>query len=200
MPGLCTTLNSEPVLGQRTRRMHIGQRAHFAFVNEGPTCHSDTFSLTVRHCPNLEILIIEGIIHNSFSSIVTSLFTHCSKSLRTVHWVVPFRQLPQVIWALHSLSSLTYVHIGFSSYQSSWADHPGVANDIILELHNLRQLSLEDVAQEFMERACRWNMPSLESFSLDLRNNHTELHPVPHTPRFKTNVPQHFLNPRTGRS
>jgi hypothetical protein len=156
-----TLFDSAPVLGQRTRRIHVGERV---------SCYELECDLVplIRHCPNLEIVIIEGVMFNPFGSIVDSLSTHCSNSLQSIHWSLPINELPKVIWALDSLPSLTSIHVEF--FLSSWEDyHLGAANDIVLDLPNLCQLSLEGHVEEFMEQACKWNMSSLKSFSLDLR-------------------------------
>jgi hypothetical protein len=154
-----TKFDSEPVLGRWTRRIHVPRQISRSSV-------IDLVPL-IRLCPNLEILIIEERICNTFDLMVDSLFTHCSKSLQTVHWIVPFQAFPKVIWALEFLPSLTSVYLEF--YSPTREDYLVAASDSdgLLDLPNLVQLSLRRDVRELMNRACRWKMPSLKSFSLD---------------------------------
>jgi hypothetical protein len=163
MRALCTLFDSEPALGRWTRRIHLDLLTRWSGMND---LDSAVLPLLIQHCPNLEILMITREIYHPFGSMVDTLSTYCSTSLQTVHWSLQIEELPKVIWALDSLPSLVSVHIGF--HQSSWEDyHLGAANNIVLDLPNLRQLSLSGPVEEFMEQACGWNMPSLKSFSLD---------------------------------
>jgi hypothetical protein len=166
---LCTLFDSQPALGRWTRRIHVTLRIRPA-MND---LDYAVVPILIRHCPNLEILMIGHDSHILFGSMVDMLSTYCSKSLQTVHWSLPIEELPKVICALDSLPSLTSVHIGFYLSVGVYY-HPGAASDIVLDLPNICQLSLKGYVEEFMEQACGWNMPSLKSFSLDLPYNRIE--------------------------
>jgi hypothetical protein len=152
MISISALFDSQPLLGRWTRRIHV--LTH----NVAPL---------IRQCPNLQILSITGFMSwLTFVSVVDSLTTPCSIPLQTIHWVVSCH-LSQVIWALDHLPSLTSICL---ELHMSTSKHLGAAvnnSNSILNLPNLRQLSLKRNVGEFMKRACGWKMPSLKSISLE---------------------------------
>jgi hypothetical protein len=155
MLALCTLFDSQPVFGRWTRRIHVASSSFGALL-----CN------LIRHCPNLEILSIsEPMSH--WGTFGDSLSTHCPISLQTVHWTVSFQPLSQVIWAICTLPSLKSIHLEL--HYPAWEDLGAAVSDSgnFLDHPNLRQLSLQGNVAEFMKRACRWNMPSLKSVSLN---------------------------------
>ena len=129
----------------------------------------------IRHCPNLEIFIVEWPMGNTFGPVVDTLATYAAKSLRTVHWNVPREAVSKVIWALDSLPRILSVHIHFeTAADDPETVHLGSASDLTLSLPHLQQLSLRGHFQEFLEQATGWSIPGLRSFSFDYGNYRTD--------------------------
>ena len=130
----------------------------------------------IRHCPNLEIFVVEWPMGASFGPIADALATYVCKTLRTVHWNVPYETLSKVIWALDSLPYILSAHIEFEPPASESQEdvHLGAASDLHLTLPNLQQLTLKGYFQEFLEQAIGWSIPSLKSLSFDFGNSRTD--------------------------
>ena len=125
----------------------------------------------IRHCPNLEIFIVEWPMGNTFGPVVDTLATHAAKSLRTVHWNISREAASKVIWALDSLPQLLSAHIHFETIVEDQENfHLGSASNLTLTLPHLQQLSLRGHSQEFLEQATGWSIPGLRSFSFDFGN------------------------------
>lgn len=129
----------------------------------------------VRHCPNLEIFVVEWPMGNTFGPVVDTLATCTAKSLRTVHWNVSREAASKVIWALDSLPQLLSAHIHFeTAAEDQEAVHLGSASNLTLTLPHLQQLSLRGHFQEFLEQATGWSIPGLRSFSFDCGNHRAD--------------------------
>ncbi|KAJ7690836.1 hypothetical protein B0H17DRAFT_982851 [Mycena rosella] len=169
-------------LGWWTRRIHLTR--YYANSTRGTTPESlqDALISIIRHCPNLEIFIIDWPMAGStFGPIADALATFTSKSLRTLHINVPSSALPKVIWALDSLPRVFAAHIELEvatpddELSASDDTHLGAAGDITLRLPALHQLTLRGHIQEFLEQATGWTLPSLRHLSIDCGTRRTDL-------------------------
>jgi hypothetical protein len=127
----------------------------------------------IRHCPNLEIFIVDWPMRNTFGPVADALATYCSHSLRTVHWTIPSEALAKAIWALDSLPFILAAHIEFDPPVTETL-HLGCASDLHLTLPRLQQLSLRGFFQEFIEQATGWSIPSLKGLSFDCGISRTD--------------------------
>ncbi|KAG6860724.1 hypothetical protein C0995_008167 [Termitomyces sp. Mi166 len=133
----------------------------------------ESLNSIIKHCPNLEIFIVDVSMGETFGPVVDTLATYALKSLRTVHWHVSCELLPKVIWALDSLPSVICAHIDFET--KSDEDQEGVplgsAADLQISLPHLQQLSLRGLFGQFVEEATGWAFPSLQCASFDSINH-----------------------------
>ena len=176
-----TTISSS--LGWWTRRIHLANRDYRGQVTMSDLEKALVF--VMRHCPNLEIFIIDPSMGNTFGSVADALGYHASRSLRTVHWQVPADAdaLAKVIWALDSLPCLVAAHIHFTSITEDEDDAKsdfgsvklGSASNLHLSLHHLQQLSLRGQFQEFLEQAKGWSLRALQSVAFDYGSRREEL-------------------------
>ncbi|KAJ7141740.1 hypothetical protein C8R43DRAFT_1097724 [Mycena crocata] len=171
-------------LGWWTRRIHLTR--FNANPSRGTTSESlqDALTSIIRHCPNLEIFIIDWPMAAAiFGPIADTLATFTSKSLRTLHLNVPSSALPKVIWALDSLPNLFALHIELALPEENSAaaeDTPlGAASNIHLRLAALTQLSLRGHIQAFLEQATGWTLPSLGHLALDCDASRNDLPDAP---------------------
>ncbi|KAG6879078.1 hypothetical protein C0992_005286 [Termitomyces sp. T32_za158] len=127
----------------------------------------------IKHCPNLEIFIVDVPMGETFGPVADTLATYALKSLRTVHWHVSCDLLPKVIWALDSLPSVICAHIDFESKSDDDQDGVplGSAADLQISLPHLQQLSLRGLFGQFVEEATGWALPSLQCASFDSINH-----------------------------
>ncbi|KAJ7200156.1 hypothetical protein GGX14DRAFT_660667 [Mycena pura] len=180
---LCAILDSSSAgattatasLGWWTRRIQLTRFYANTTREATPETLQDALISIVRHCPNLEIFIIDWPMTGPiFGPIADALATYTAKDLRTLHINVPSSALSKVIWALDSLPHVFAAHIELEAEaspnleeQSSDETPLGAACDIRLRLPNLRQLSLRGHIQQFLEQATGWGLPSLRYLSLD---------------------------------
>ncbi|RDB19448.1 hypothetical protein Hypma_013502 [Hypsizygus marmoreus] len=120
----------------------------------------DAFISIIRHCPNLEIFIVDVPMEKTFGPTVSC------------------EALPKVIWALDSLSNIVCAHINFDTNKSEDPDciPLGSASGLRLNLPRLQQLSLHGYFGQFLEQAVGWSIPSLKSFTFDCGMHRTD-HP-----------------------
>ncbi|KAJ3776106.1 hypothetical protein FB446DRAFT_763079 [Lentinula raphanica] len=160
-------------LGWWTKRLHLSR--YFASTNPDKTQEEEmctALSSIVRHCPNLSIFVVEWPMPSStFGLVADSLFKYTRQALHTVHWHVSAEAIPKVIWALDSLPFVLVAHIEFSSpgqtTELAESLHLGSAQDIVLDLPYLQQLTLRGSFSEFLEQAVDWNLKGLRVLSLD---------------------------------
>ncbi|KAJ7137544.1 hypothetical protein C8R43DRAFT_1072215 [Mycena crocata] len=174
-------------LGWWTRRIHLTRFYANTTRETTPENLQDALISVIRHCPNLEIFIIDyPMTGPTFGPIADTLAMHTSKSLRTLHIDVPASALLKVTWVLASLPNLFAVHIEFSAdnrcnhnLNTSNSDlddtHTGAASNIHLRLRALAQLSLHGHIQEFVEQATGWALPALQQLSLDCYTGRSDL-------------------------
>ncbi|KAF8189536.1 hypothetical protein K438DRAFT_1722182 [Mycena galopus ATCC 62051] len=185
---LCAILDSSAAsttatasLGWWTRRIHLTR--FYANTTRGTTPESlqDALISIIRHCPNLEIFIIDWpLTVSTFGPVADTLAIFTSKSLRTLHVNVPSAALPKVIWALDSLPRIfaAYIELENSTSEQDLASdetHLGAAGDIRLRLPELRQLTLKGHIQEFVEQATGWSLPALRHLSLNCGTGRMDL-------------------------
>ncbi|KAH0582119.1 hypothetical protein J132_08013 [Termitomyces sp. J132] len=174
---LCATLDSSSSaattisssLGWWTKRIHVCRHSR-SITMQGL---DEALKSIIKHCPNLEIFIIDVPMGETFGPVADTLATYALKSLRTVHWHVSCELLPKVIWALDSLPSVICAHIDFESKSDD--DQEGVplgsAADLQISLPHLQQLSLRGLFGQFIEEATGWTFPSLQCASFDSINH-----------------------------
>ncbi|KAJ3573805.1 hypothetical protein NP233_g2190 [Leucocoprinus birnbaumii] len=177
-----TTISSS--LGWWTRRIHLANRDYRGRVTMSDL--QNALVLVMKHCPNLEIFIVDSPMGSTFGPVADALGYHAARSLRTVHWQVPSDAdaLAKVIWALDSLPYLVAAHIHFTSIASEDDDDArsdfgsvrlGSASNLQLNLRYLQQLSLQGQFQEFLEQAKYWSLKALQSLAFDYGNRREEL-------------------------
>lgn len=162
--------------------------------------------LVMKHCPNLEIFVVDWPMGSTFGPVADALAYHAARSLRTVHWQVPSDAdtLAKVIWALDSLPYIVAAHIHFTSTSDPSTEDDdaqsdfgsvklGSASNILLSLRYLQQLSVKGHFQDFLEQATGWSMRALRNLALDYGNRRDELAQVP--PFIQRHGPAlHFLD------
>lgn len=144
--------------------------------------------LVMKHCPNLEIFVIDWPMGSTFGPVADALAHQAVRSLRSVHWQVSSDAdtLAKVIWALDSLPYVVAAHIHFTSSSNSSSEDDdarsdfgsvrlGSASNVHLNLRYLQQLSLKGNFQEFLEQAKGWSLRALQNLSLDYGNRREEL-------------------------
>ncbi|KAF5349226.1 hypothetical protein D9756_009487 [Leucocoprinus leucothites] len=177
-----TTISSS--LGWWTRRIHLANRDYRGRVTMPDL--ENALVLVMKHCPNLEIFVVDSPLGNTFGPVADALGYHAARSLRTVHWQVPSDAdaLAKVIWALDSLPYLVAAHIHFTSIASDEDDDTksdfgsvrlGSASNLHLNLRYLQQLSLQGQFQEFLEQARGWSLKALQSLAFDYGSRRDEL-------------------------
>ncbi|KAJ3517702.1 hypothetical protein NLJ89_g332 [Agrocybe chaxingu] len=162
-----TTVTSSQ--GWWSRRLHISRDYH-RFT--GQTTMEDveqSLVSIIRHCPNLEVFVVERPLGAAFGPIVDALSRHSHRHLHTVRWNIPGESLAKVIWALNSLPCLMAAQIDIETPVPFAQEIAclGSANEMRLKLPRLQQLSLYGYAEEFLEQAVGWEIPALQSFSID---------------------------------
>ncbi|KAG6855934.1 hypothetical protein H0H87_009310 [Tephrocybe sp. NHM501043] len=165
-----TTISSS--LGWWTKRIHVCRHTRSTTMDG----LDEALNAIIKHCPNLEIFIVDVPMGETFGPVADTLATYALKSLRTVHWNVSCDLLPKVIWALDSLPSIICAHIDFEckSDEDSESVPLGSASDLQISLPHLQQLSLRGLFWQFLEEATGWMFPSLQCFSIDSVNHRTD--------------------------
>ncbi|KAK2464721.1 hypothetical protein APHAL10511_003297 [Amanita phalloides] len=168
-------------LGWWTRRIHLTRYSVTSNRGIPPVDLENALISIIRHCPNLEIFIIEWPMGNTFGPVADALATYAPHSLRTVHWCIPRSGIPKVIWALDSLPYVLAAHIDVDpeSHETQDCDDLdsndslplGAAADVQLTLRSLQQLSLRGQFHELLEQAVGWDMPVLRNVTLDSINS-----------------------------
>lgn len=162
-----TTVTSS--FGWWTRRIHLSR--YHPSPSQGLTLQDLENALVsiIRHCPNLEIFVVERPMGEAFGPVADALAMYSSRKLHTVQWNVPGASLAKVIWALNSLPNIVAAHIDVESpvpVAQEYA-HLGSASGYPLKLPFLQQLSLRGYVEEIVEQAAGWDLPSLRGFSID---------------------------------
>ncbi|KAF8891483.1 hypothetical protein CPB84DRAFT_1683298 [Gymnopilus junonius] len=178
---LCSILDSSAAststvtasYGWWTRRIHVSELHPSPTRNVTMEDLENALASIVRHCPNVEIVIVEKPMGPAFGPVADALATYAFRKLHTVQFNLPGDLLSKVIWALDALPLITSACIVIDSpvQDEQECAHLGSATDMRLELPFLQQLSLKGHVGEFVEQAAGWDLPSLRSLSLDGRNN-----------------------------
>ncbi|KAL7285170.1 hypothetical protein PYCCODRAFT_1365884 [Trametes coccinea BRFM310] len=165
---VCALMDRDTQLGWWTRRLHVTRY----FAGGGTTMETTQNSLVsiIRHCPNLEIFVVNWPLSNTLKAIGDALCTYCPQTLRVLHINIPTTSLPKLIFMLQSLPALVTAHIEFDGTPPEQINL-GAASDLELTLPALRHLSLRGPFQDFLEEAIGWSMPSLRALCLDFVNH-----------------------------
>ena len=163
---LCAVYDSDHYLGQWTRRLHMTRY----YAGGGHTMEEMQNALIsiIRHCPNLQIFVIDWPMTTSFTPVADALCTYCSSSIRTIHISIQSDHLAHLIWTLDTLPALVSVHIEFNGIPEEGI-HLGAASGLALTL-NISQLSLRGFSADFIEQATSWKFPQLQTLALDYIN------------------------------
>jgi hypothetical protein len=168
LPVLAEQLEAHPSLALRTRRVHL-------FSAPTDVTSAALLRRVIRHCRNLEIVVVEGALpRDVFSAVADSL----RKSLRAMQFTISTDSLSTLIWTLSSLSHLVAMSVTFNRTAKAWnpstptagseLDAPlGAASNLRLELPNLEQLVVSGPCAPFIEQAAGWTMPRLTSLTVD---------------------------------
>ncbi|KAI0673487.1 hypothetical protein C8Q78DRAFT_628276 [Trametes maxima] len=164
----CALMDRDKDLGWWTKRIHITRY----FAGGGTTMETTQNSLVsvIRHCPNLQIFIVNWPLSNTLQAIGDALCTFCSRTLRVLHINVPTTALPKLIFMLEYLPKLVTAHVEFDGTPPEHINL-GAAADLALTLPSLQHLSLRGPFQDFLEEAIGWDMPSLRALCLDFVNH-----------------------------
>ncbi|KAF8885315.1 hypothetical protein BD779DRAFT_1646693 [Infundibulicybe gibba] len=188
---LCEALDESPALGWYTRRIHIDHSPY-------PPPES-ALAPVIMHCPNLALMLIDCPLGGDFGCVADTLAGRARASLHTLQCSLPCSELPKAIWALDSLPALVCVRITFEGGCSTEYDADtdenaseaggtvseagsvalGAASGLALALPRLQQLALKGPCAEFVEQACGWTLPALQSLSIDCGAARTGVPDVP---------------------
>ncbi|KAJ6546202.1 hypothetical protein DFH09DRAFT_1367392 [Mycena vulgaris] len=176
-------------LGWWTRRIHLTRFYANTTREVSPESLQGALIRIIRHCPNLEIFIIDWPMNDStFGPLADNLVTFTSQSLRTLHIIVPSIALPKIIRTLKALPYISAAHIELEVTRgwvtpddTSDVAHPHSLDRSHLKLPRLEQLSLGGYPQRFLREATGWDLPSVRHFSLHCE---TRLFGLPDIPAF----------------
>ncbi|KAF7343751.1 hypothetical protein MSAN_01955700 [Mycena sanguinolenta] len=179
---LCALLDSSVAsttasasLGWWTRRIHLTRFHSDLERATPPQALQDALVSLIRHCPNLEIFIIDWPMRASiFGPVADTLGTFAAKTLRTLHIVVPSSALGKVIWALDSLRHISAAYVKLEEAKDEEL-HLGAASSIHLRLPALQHLALKGHIQDFVEQAAGWALPALRHLSINCGNGRADL-------------------------
>ncbi|RDX52090.1 hypothetical protein OH76DRAFT_243418 [Lentinus brumalis] len=162
---LCALMDRNSGLGQRTRRLHLHP---YSTTKPWPALEVIQHSLVsiIRHCPRLEIFIINWPLSVSFSSVANALCTSVPHALRVLQINIPTHTLAKLIYMLQCLPNLRTAQIEFDGTPPEQI-RLGAAGDLELTLSSLENLLLRGPFQDFIEQATAWHLPSLKLLSLD---------------------------------
>lgn len=123
----------------------------------------------IRHCPNVEIFLIQRPLGSSFGPVLDTLATHASRRLHTIHLNVPGESISKVIWAFSALPHIVAAHIDVDTDVPPIEEvaHLGSAADLQLKLPYLQQMSLRGFVGAFLEQLGGWDLPMLRTFGID---------------------------------
>ena len=164
---LCALMDCNADLGRWTRRLHITR--YFAGNGSSLEVTQNSLVSIIRHCPKLEIFIINWPLSVSLSAIANALCTFVPNSLRVLQINIPTTSLAKLIYMLQCLPKLEAVSVEFDGTPPEHI-RLGAAGDLELTLPSLSHLSLRGPFQDFIEQAIGWHFPSLKLLSLDFIN------------------------------
>jgi hypothetical protein len=123
----------------------------------------------IRHCPNVEIFLIQRPLGSSFGPVLDTLATYASRRLHTIHLNVPGESISKVIWAFNALPNIVAAHIDVDTDVPPIQEiaHLGSAADLQLKLPYLQQMSLRGFVGAFLEQLGGWDLPMLRTFGID---------------------------------
>ncbi|KAF9479495.1 hypothetical protein BDN70DRAFT_690771 [Pholiota conissans] len=181
-----TASTSTASLGWWTRRIHIARYHPSPIHNMTIQDLENALVSVIKHCPNLEIFVIERPMGSAFGPVADALANHAYRKLHTVQWNVPGGDLGKVIWSLNTLPCLIAVHIDIETAVESSQEvaHLGSAGNLRLMLPALQQLSVRGYVEELVDQAAGWDLPSLLSFSV---SSGTSINDVPDVVEFLRN-------------
>ncbi|PBK66986.1 hypothetical protein ARMSODRAFT_915929 [Armillaria solidipes] len=170
LTGLCAILDSnksDPSPGWWTKRLHLTSYSDAVLSPES----ANALSTIIRHCPNLEIMVMSFPASSSaFMPVADTISTYVRRTIHTLNLNIPVSSLSKLIWMLSSLPLLTSAHFSFRSLKGlDDEDNPplGAAESIVLSLPRLTQLSLYGNTAQFLEQTLNWTLPSLRVLSLN---------------------------------
>jgi hypothetical protein len=164
---LATTANSS--YGWWTKRIHIGPYSHSANDPDSIEEFEENLIAVIRHCPNVELFIVERPLGSSFGPILDALARYASRHLHTIHLNIPGESVSKIIWALSALPRIVAAQIDIQTDVSPTEEvaRLGSAAALQLRLPYLQQLSLRGYVGTLLEQLGGWDLPSLRSFSLN---------------------------------
>lgn len=164
---LATTATSS--YGWWTKRVHIGPYTHPGSDSLSIAEFQENIIAIIRHCPHVELFIVERPLGSSFGSIMDALARYASRRLHTIHLNIPGDSVSKLIWALNALPHIVAAHINIQTDVSPTEEvaRLGSAADLRLKLPYLQQISLRGFVGTLLEQLGGWDLPSLRSFSID---------------------------------
>ncbi|KZT05927.1 uncharacterized protein LAESUDRAFT_654509 [Laetiporus sulphureus 93-53] len=169
---VCSIMDRDHTLGWRTKRLQISRY----YASYGATMDEMQNSLIsiIQHCPNLEIFVATWPIPSALTAVIDALCTFCSNALRTIHLHIPNTSVAKAILMLEFLPNLSSLHLEVDGPPVE-SSELGSASNLTLVLPALRQLSLKGLFQDFLEQATGWDLPALETVSLDFLGHREDL-------------------------
>ncbi|KAI1793902.1 hypothetical protein LXA43DRAFT_181031 [Ganoderma leucocontextum] len=164
---VCALMDTTKDLGKWTRRLHVTR--YFASGGSSVETIQNSLVAIIRHCPKLEVFIMNWPLSVSFSAVANALCIYSHQTLRVLQINIPTPSLAKLIYMLQCLPKLETVHIEF---EGSPPEHIplGAAGDLELTLPCLQHLALRGSFQDFVEQATAWHLPALKLVSLDFVN------------------------------
>lgn len=126
----------------------------------------------VRHCPNLQVFMVDPTIGPSFAIVADALRTYCRSSLKLLQWKVPFENQSKVIPAISCFTKLEALQIHLTpALPDQNKTVAGIRAMRDISFPCLRQLSLRGAVQDIAEQIDSWHLPSLNSLTIDFGGN-----------------------------
>ena len=160
--------------GQWTKKIHIGPYIFLGTDSLSVEEYQEGIIRLIRHCPNVELFIVQRPLGSSFGPIMDAL-VHFSRHLHTVHLHIPGESVSKVICGLSSLPCIVAARIDVETNASATEDFP------YLRLPNLQQIFLRGYVDTLLGRLAGCDLPSLRSFSL---GNGTSIRALPTVEEF----------------
>lgn len=148
--------------GSQTKRIHVGP---YTYPGSGSSVeeHQENITGIIRHCPNVELFIIERQLGSSLGPIMDALVRHASGSVHTIYLNIAGESVSNLILGLSALPRIISAHINVETSDSltNEAAYPGQG------LPYLQQILLRGYVATLLKQLGRWDLPLLCSLSLE---------------------------------
>jgi hypothetical protein len=170
--GLCALLDSPSVLdttssyGRWTKKIHVGPYIFPGTDSTSVEEYEESIIAVIRHCPKVELFIIERQLGSSFGPIMDALVLYASGHLHTIQLDIQGGFVPKVIWGLSSLPCIIAAHINIET--NVQVPSPLIAEEIACpKLPYLQQIFLRGYVGSLLKQLGGCDLPSLRIFTLE---------------------------------